>query len=61
MSAKQYEVTVRLQANYPRDVDDEGNNVWWNGTDIADEIASWLEDLGFDVQVTVKEVDDDRS
>lgn len=57
MSAKQYEVSVRLQANYPRDVDDEGNNVWWNGTDISDEIASWLEDLGFDVQVTVKEVE----
>lgn len=54
MSAE-YEVTVRLKANYPRDVDDDGD-IEWNGADIADEIASWLEDLGFDVQVTVKEV-----
>jgi sulfatase maturation enzyme AslB (radical SAM superfamily) len=61
MSAKQYEVTVRLQSNYPRDINMEGELYWWNGTEIADEIASWLEDLGFDVQVTVKEVDDDRS
>lgn len=52
---QEYEVTVRLKANYPRDVDDDGD-IEWNGADIADEIASWLEDLGFDVQVTVKEV-----
>jgi hypothetical protein len=61
MSAKQYEVTVRLQSNYPRDINMEGEVYWWTGTEIADEISSWLEDLGFEVQVTVKEVDDDRS
>ena len=53
----EYEATVRLKANYPRDVDVDGNDVMWNKTDIADEIASWLEDLGFDVQVTVREVE----
>jgi hypothetical protein len=55
MSAE-YEVTVRLKANHPRDVDVEGNYIWWNRESIADEIHSWLDDLGFDVQVTVKEV-----
>jgi hypothetical protein len=33
--------------------------LWWNGESIADEIASWLEDLGFEVQVTVREVSDE--
>ena len=52
----EFEVIVRLKANYPRDTDVDGNFIWWNGESIADEVASWLEDLGFDVQVTVKEV-----
>jgi hypothetical protein len=52
----EYEATVRLKADFPRDVNMEGEMLWWNGESIADEIASWLEDLGFDVQVTVKEV-----
>ena len=52
----EYEVMVRLKSEFPKDVDDEGNYIWWNGESIADEVASWLEDLGFDVQVTVKEV-----
>lgn len=55
MSAE-YEVTVRLKANYPRDVDDDDNLVEWNASDISNEMQSWLEDLGFDVHVTVKEV-----
>jgi hypothetical protein len=52
----EYEVTVRLKAEFPRDINMEGEVYWWTGTEIADEISSWLEDLGFNVQVTVKEV-----
>jgi len=59
MSAKEYEATVRLKADFPRDVNMEGEMLWWNGESIADEIASWLEDLGFEVQVTVREVSDE--
>jgi hypothetical protein len=40
----------------PKDVDVEGNYIWWNEESIGEEVTSWLEDLGFDVQVTVKEV-----
>lgn len=50
IQTKRYEATVRLE------VEQGENDVEWNGADIADEIQSWLEDLGFDVQVTVKEV-----
>jgi hypothetical protein len=57
--SQQYEATVRLKADFPRDVNMEGELYWWTGAEIADEIASWLEDLGFEVQVTVREVDDD--
>lgn len=48
---KRYEATVRLEV-------EQSETTWWNGESIADEIASWLEDLGFDVQVTVKEVEE---
>jgi hypothetical protein len=56
MSAKQYEVVIKLKSDYPRDINMEGEVYWWTDTEIAGEISSWLEDLGFDVQVTVKEV-----
>lgn len=59
MSAE-YEATVRLKANYPMDIDDDGQYIWWNETDVADEISSWLEDLGFDVQVTVRCLEEER-
>lgn len=51
IQTKRYEATVRLEIK-------EGTE--WTGGSIADEIASWLEDLGFDVQVTVKEERSDR-
>lgn len=52
----EYEVVVRLKSEFPKDVDVEGNYIWWNKESVSDEITSWLEDLGFDVQVTVREV-----
>jgi hypothetical protein len=48
--SQQYEATVRIAVK---------ENTEWNGSDIADEITSWLEDLGFEVQVTVREVLDE--
>lgn len=47
---KRYEATVRLE------VEQGENDVEWTGESIADEIHSWLADLGFDVQVTVKDI-----
>jgi hypothetical protein len=55
MSAE-YEVVVKLKSDFPRDVNEDGDMIWWNGESISDEMQSWLEDLGFDVQVNVREV-----
>jgi hypothetical protein len=52
----EFEVAIRLKSALPKDVDVEGNYIWWNEDSIGEEVTSWLEDLGFDVQVTVKEV-----
>lgn len=51
---KEYVVEVKLSAGY--DSDDVGEEGCYSAEDIKGEFISWLEDLGFDVQVTVKEV-----
>ncbi len=59
---KRYEATVRLEYKYDdswvSEWEDNGDRElkYLNGADVADEIQSWLADLGFDVQVTVKDV-----
>jgi hypothetical protein len=37
-------------------VNEDGEMIWWNTESIGDEVYAWLDDLGFDVKVEVREI-----
>ena len=52
----EYKVSIKLKSEFPRGIDDEGNPHFWDMDSIGNEIYSWLEDLGFDLEIEVEEV-----
>jgi hypothetical protein len=55
-TTQEYEVVIKLKSDFPRDVNEDGEMIWWNTESIGDEIYAWLDDLGFEVKMKVKEV-----
>ena len=53
--SQEFEVSMVVKVDFPRDVDMDGNMLWWNKVSLSEELRSWLEDLGFDIELIVKE------
>lgn len=53
--SQEFEVRMVLKSEFPKDVDMDGNMIWWNAESLSDELRSWLDDLGFDLDVIVSE------